>query len=152
MAVNKKVMGQPTKYRDKYCTEIVEYFESKPRFEIVTEGKYTKDGALLEEKEIKKPLGPPTLYGFAVSIQVCRETLTIWAAAHPEFDKAVRKCKSIQAEFIVLNSMEGISPTAFSIFMMKNNFNWTDRIEQKVDATVTTLENLIGSSFEGDEE
>lgn len=148
----KKTLGQPTKYKEEYCTSIVEYFESKPRFEIVKEGKYTKEGVLLEEKEIKKPLGPPTLYGFAAQIGVCRESITDWSNKHPKFDKAVRKCKAIQGEFIVLNSMEGISPTAFSIFMMKNNFNWTDRIEQKVDATVTTLENLIGSSFDGDEE
>ncbi len=54
--------GRPSKYNPKFCGEIVEW---------------TKEGN--------------SLLGFALSIGVTRETLGIWAEAHPEFFEAKKE-------------------------------------------------------------
>lgn len=131
-------MGQPTKYKEEYAEDIIEFFLKYKRYEVD------------EETGKKSPLTPPTFSGYAVHLGVCRDTLMDWRERHPEFNKAYKAAKVIQERHIVENSMEGVAPTAFAIFMMKNNHGWTDKIEQKVDQTVT-LESLVDSSFEGPE-
>lgn len=130
-------VGQPSKYEERYCEHIIEFFKSYPKYEID------------EETGKKSPLTPPTFYAYAAHLNVCRDTLLDWRDAHPKFRSAYKAAKDIQAQHIVENNMEGVAPTAFSIFMMKNNHGWTDRIEQKIDQTVT-LESLVDSSFEGE--
>ena len=111
---------------------------------------YDSKGNLKSAREVKKPLAPPTYYAYAAHINVCIDTLKDWTRAHPEFKTAYEKARAIQGQHIVENSMEGIAPTAFAIFMMKNNHGWTDKVESKVEQK-TTLEGLISKSFEDDE-
>lgn len=60
--------GQPTLYREEYCTGIVEHCRS---------------GA--------------SITSYAASIGVCRDTITNWANAHPQFFAAVKSAKAAAA-------------------------------------------------------
>lgn len=140
-------MAKPTKYTKEMPDKLLKYFEDKKRFEIEIVKKFSKDGDLLEEKEVKRPLSPPTIEGFGAENKIGKSTLYDWAARYPEFKEAMEIAKQIQADHIIANSMEGLNNNAFPIFMMKNCHNWTDRVEQKIESNVT-LEKLVGDSFE----
>lgn len=133
----KKPVGRPTKYKTQYCEEIVKYFkEMAAPIEIEVKGK----------TEFIDPKKPPTLYGFAAQIGVCIDTIHEWGTQHDKFSDAVKESKAIQAKFIIEGGMSGNTNTAFSIFMMKNNFNWTDKTQAEVTNKVT-LEDLIDGSM-----
>ena len=140
-----------SRYKEEYCEGIVEFFITYKKSKEVIENKYNKDGAIIGETVITKPLTPPTFYAYAREIDVCRDTLHEWSQRYPKFAAAYKKAKGIQAQHIVENSMEGVAPTAFSIFMMKNNHGWTDKIESKIESTVTTLEGLVGESHNNED-
>lgn len=138
MKEENKKLGRPTKYKEKYCEEIVKYFKEK------CEPIKSKDK---DGKEVLKPASrPPTLYGFAANIGVCIDTIHEWGQKHDAFSDAVKRCKAIQAQFVIEGGMSGDTNTAFSIFMMKNNFNWSDKVQQEVNTRVT-LEDLIDQSM-----
>lgn len=149
--LKKRGPGAPTLYKEEYCSGIVIFFRERfPRYKEVEEHTFDKLGNIVHTKILEKPLPPPTFSAYAVHLDVCLDTLKDWTRAHPEFALAYSKAKAIQQQFIIDNSMSNISPTAFSIFMLKNNHGWTDKIEQKVDAKVT-LEDMVAQSFEGPE-
>lgn len=135
-------------YKPEFCKEIIEFFLSYDRYENVEVEHYSK-GEYTHSTFRKEPLPPPTLAGYAVKLGVCTDTIQEWKKRHPDFGKAVRSALAIQKQFIIDNSMTNISPSAFSIFMMKNNHNWTDRVEQKVETKVT-LEDLVNESVTTD--
>lgn len=141
--------GRPSNYKEEYVQEIVTFFEERELFREEIEKKVTKEGELIEVP-VKQVNGPPTYAGFAKKIGVCLDTLKNWTRAHPEFNAAYEKCRAIQAEHIIQINMENKGNTAFSIFMMKNNHGWTDKVESKVETNVK-LENLVENSFEGPE-
>lgn len=145
----KRPVGRPTKYKPEYCQDIIEFFESHPLTITKVKTIRHKDGSV-EEEEYEAPGKPPLLYRYAQKLGVTRDTLHEWGTQHPDFSDALKKAKDIQAGFIVDNAMTDIGPTTFSIFMMKNNHNWSDRVEQKVE-TKMSLENLVGRSFEDNE-
>lgn len=103
---------RPTKYKEEYCDEIVEYFKRAPL-----------------KQHLGSPNPPPTLYGFAASIGVCHDTLNEWKKHYPRFSAAIKRAKALQADFIIHNAMTGNAPAAFSIFMMKNIAGWKDKSE-----------------------
>jgi len=141
-------LGQPPKYKKEYCAELINYFASRERTREVEVKTIDRNGIEHVSHKVE-PIGPPTIMGFAIELGVARSTLYLWADEYKEFSVAMEMAKDIQGEHIVQNSMEGKSPTAFSIFMMKNNHGWTDRIEQKTEVTAK-LEDIIGGSFAED--
>ena len=144
------LVGQPTKYKPEYCTAIIEYFTEFERYEdVVTKRFFNKDGEETGNETTRRPLPPPTFYGFARKCGVCRDTVHQWSLKIPEFKLAYAEAKAIQGQFIIENAMCNISPQNFSKFMMENNFGWTSHVKQEVTNKVT-LESLIGESMEGE--
>jgi hypothetical protein len=98
----KKVEGRvvpfrgSNKYREEYCDRILDYFTVE-RTRIVEEIVKGKDGDRVVE--VEKPNAPPTLYGFAASIGVCRDTLFEWTKKHEKFAAAVKMAKDMQADY-----------------------------------------------------
>lgn len=145
---SKKAVGRPSKYDPKYCEEIIEYFlKDEPFREKMNKVYDEKSGEYKEEPTgIRIPNRPPTLFGFAASIDTCYATLKKWKKEHPEFSAAVGRAKAIQADFVAGNAMIGIAPHSFSKFMMQNISPWVDKTENKVSGKVT-LESLVDGSF-----
>ncbi|MCK5616611.1 hypothetical protein KAR91_82890 [Candidatus Pacearchaeota archaeon] len=104
--------GAPTKYREKYCEEIIEYFSGKPYRTV---------------KGIDKANDFPSYAGFSGKIGVSRETLHEWKRTHPKFSDAYRKCKQLQEHFLMTNGLKGLYNGPFAIFTAKNVIGWTDK-------------------------
>lgn len=117
-------VGAPTKYDDKYCDLIIEYFSVKP---------YEKKGDKVEASDI------PTFAGFAAKMGIHRETLLNWTKEHEKFFDAFKKAKDLQENWIVVNGNKGLINPAFAIFTAKNVLNWRDKKEIDVTGTVEKL-------------
>ena len=127
---NNKV-GCPTKYDDKYCQEIIDYF-NKPAYEPIM---IKDDEGVLsvatnkQDKPLMKPCSLPTKEGFAFSIGIHCETLTNWAKKHNDFFEAFKKAENLQKNILIQNGLIGNYEKTFAIFVAKNV---TDMKDQQV--------------------
>lgn len=122
--------GRPTKYKPKYCQEIIKYFNIEPWREIYDIYTY-KDGTTKETKRlIANDL--PTLEGFATKIDVNIDTLNDWGKKHPEFLRAKEKAQALQKDILIKNSLAGLYQGNFAIFVAKNVTDMKDRTETDI--------------------
>lgn len=135
--------GRPTLYKDEYPEKMVAFFNVDKTQKVTLERtkKYNKDGTLIQDTEKYKiiPNDLPTFEAFARSIDVSDRTLENWYNAvvdseadeperkHPEFFRAYNRCKGLQKEFLVDNGLQGNSPPATTIFVLKNVTDMTDK-------------------------
>jgi DNA-packaging protein gp3 len=127
--------GRPTKYRPKFCEDLIKYFDIEPHFETPVTITF-KNGTTKEEVKLM-PSDLPTLAGFAVKIGVHRDTITEWATAkdnkgqlkHPEFSVAIKRAKEFQENILVTNGLQGLYAQPFAILTAKNILNWRDKNE-----------------------
>ena len=128
-----KYKTRPSKYKPEYCQKIIEYFSQSKyqNFKETTREVNTKlkegehKGSKAKIKTRTNNLPPlPTLYGFAASIGVCRDTLYEWSNVHDEFSYAMKEAKQYQADLIVQATFAGAANAAFATLLMKNNFGW----------------------------
>lgn len=140
--------GAPTKYKPEYCEAIIKYFNrQKTQQQIIGRIKrYAKDGTLIADEEKYKvvPNDLPTFEGFAREIDVSVRSIERWAIAllkpdaiegeaeykklkFPDFCRAYNICKGLQKEFLVDNGLQGNSPPATTIFVLKNVTDMTDK-------------------------
>jgi hypothetical protein len=105
--------GRPSKYDPDYCEQIVEF---------------CKDGA--------------SISSFAASIAVCRDTISEWATAHPEFSAAVKAAKARVAAWYDKTGRKiaenGGGNATLCIFGLKNfdSEDFRDVQEQKHSGTI----------------
>jgi len=130
--------GQPTKYRPIYCKKIIKFFD-KPSTRTVNETFYYKNGDE-KVKEIEVPNELPTIDLFAMSIGVDDTTLLNWGKKHKEFFAAYQKAKKLQENIWLQNSLRGLYPSQFAIFIGKNVFDYKDKTEQDINEKVTIVE------------
>lgn len=129
----KEDTGRPTKYKEEYCEQIIEFFNKDPYEAIEIEvtdddGNVRKTVATDKSGDpILKPCQLPTKEGFAISIGVHRETLINWAKAHPEFFDAIKTCEMMQENILVQNSLIKAYDKTFAIFTAKNVMGWSDK-------------------------
>ncbi len=109
----KKKMGRPTKYKKKYCEEVI--------------------------KAMAKGLGAEA---FAGMIGVNRDTIYHWINTREDFSDAVSQGKMKMALFfeqmgIDQNTGDGAKgfSAAMYIFTMKNKLGWTDKQEVRQEIT-----------------
>lgn len=115
--------GQPTKYREEYCEEMIKFF----KVECVT---FTSRG----EKRVTKF---PTFERFALNIGVHHQTLLNWCDAHAKFFEAYKKCKEIQKDLLIEGGLSGHYNAAFTMFLAKNVTDLKDK--QEVEHTVDEI-------------
>lgn len=100
--------GRPTLYRPEYCDAIVAHMA---------------EGA--------------SATSFAASVGVCRETISEWAATHPEFSVAVKKGKAACATWWEAlgrkNAATGAGSATLVIFGLKNMAPDEWREKQEID-------------------
>lgn len=125
-----KRVGAPSKYRRKYCAELIDFFENaEPNYELPVEVQDKHGDVTTKMTRVANP--PPFLTKFARNIGVSRETLYEWGRVHPEFSDALKRAKEIMEEFLIENTLNGNYAQSFAIFMAKNTIHWTDKTEQK---------------------
>lgn len=134
--------GRPTKYKEKYCEEIVEFFSVPPYEDKVTES-YNKMGR--EIKTYHRGANDiPFLSGFARKIGVCHDTILEWAEKHEGFSVALKKAKELQEEFLITNGLLGLYNSTFAIFTAKNITDMRDQQNIQVDALI---EGAVGVAY-----
>lgn len=117
------ILGRPTKYKEEYCSQIVDHM---------------KRGLSIES--------------FAGVIGVHKDTLYEWKATYPDFSDALKQGEAQSLLFWELLGIDGangkipnFSASSF-IFNMKNRFDWKDKREIKSETKVTEFK--IGFSDE----
>ena len=134
--------GRPTKYKEEYCQELIDYFNIDHVRGI---NKETKDGRIVE---VIVGNSLPLLTGFANKIGVVRSTLYLWAnetnedgtLKNPEFSNAYARAKEMQEDMLVSNALNGMYDTKFAVFAAKNMIGWRDKQEidhSSKDGTMT---------------
>jgi hypothetical protein len=123
-------IGRPTKYKKRYCRDIIEFFDVAAVVER-TKTITTKNGSVIEEP-VYLPCILPTVVGFARKLGVCRDTLHEWASKHKDFSDAFKRAKELQEEIWSQNSLQGLYNPRFSEFFGINIMGWNKReiIEQ----------------------
>ena len=108
--------GRPTKYKPEYCEELIEFF--------------TRDLYTVDDEGKVRPNALPTLEAFSDLIGVDTDTLAEWGRVHPEFSGAVKRAKAKQADMLANGGLRGVYKETMSIFLLKNNHGYTDKVEQ----------------------
>ena len=123
--------GRPTKYKEEYCDEMIDFFKSFliPKERIKTDGIKSTSTELVAEY--------PTFMDFTEHINVSYKTLFNWQDKHKEFLHTYKKCQQIQHEIIKKFAISGAFNASFSIFAMKNIAGWRDKIEIEQKSEVT---------------
>lgn len=112
--------GRPTKYDEKYCDELVEFFDRRPN---------TNSDGEITACEF------PTFERFAYNIGVHRETILNWVDKHPSFFDAYKKAKDLQKDILIQNGLMGGYDRTFAIFTAKNVTDMRDRVEQSIEVS-----------------
>lgn len=133
-------MGRPTKYKEEYCEQVVEFFNQQPYSFVEIEqeddeGNVTKSVALDKfGNAIKVPCPLPTKERFAFNIGVHRETLINWANSHKNFFDAIKKAEDLQKDILIQNGLVQAYDKTFAIFVAKNVTDMKDK--QDINTTL----------------
>lgn len=132
----RKDEGRPTKYEERFCQEIVEFFTVAEKFDkIVIEHEEKldmSDGTKISKDKYKLvPKAPPFFEDFARHIGVHYATLREWTTSHVEFSEAYNTAKHLQKAMLVQNGLAGLYPPASFIFVAKNITDMVDESTQK---------------------
>ena len=133
--------GAPTKYKEEYCEEIIEYFRVPPEI-VEYKREYYQNGNLKSEYPIVRGNEFPTFQGFADKIGVHYDTLKEWYSIHEEFSEAYMRAKQLQEKIWLTNGMNNLYNSQFAQFFGKNCLGYKDK--QEVEHTGNLkLEDLI---------
>jgi hypothetical protein len=131
-------MARPTKYKKKYIKEMLDYFKSgyerylSHDFSDVEATKYVidkKGGKTKMTKKTKSIVRLPTLFNFAMKIDVNTSTLSEWASKHPEFSNALSTCKEMVADIAIQGSANNLIQANVAKLIIMNSSDWTDKQE-----------------------
>lgn len=120
-----------TKYDDKYCDELIEWFIKgmNDDGEVIYEERY-KDGEVVTRiPKMIRPPKLPTFELFAASIGVTKRTLYNWADEHRRFSLAMQIAKNIQLGVIKVNGSNKTFDSNFSKFLCINEHDMTDKVQ-----------------------
>lgn len=119
-------MGRPTKYKHKYCNQLVKFFDSEP-YEDVEIPHYSKTGKKrVVWTDIKRmPNKLPTLRDFAKHIGVGISSIYRWldekdSSFHPKFRDAFICAQEIRKWFLIQNGLQGLYNPLFAKFTAIN--------------------------------
>lgn len=102
-----------------------------PKWKTVEELKEQIDAYFLSLEDPDKPgyyLRPPTITGLALALGTNRETLCNYEEKD-EFLDTIKEAKGKCEQWVEENAMLGKANATFSIFNLKNNYNWKDKTE-----------------------
>lgn len=115
--------GRPSLYKPEYIEKMLDFFRRD--YTMVVDNK-------------REACNFPSIARFAVNIGVNKSTIYEWADKHPQFSVALKKCKEMQEDIIVNNSLKGSYNANFAQFLLKNNFAYKDKheVEQKTEIKI----------------
>lgn len=120
--------GCPTKYKEEYCQDIINYFNIQPQFCMYKE-EYFQNGQLKSKTPILTANQFPTFQGYADKIGVHIDTLHEWKSKHIKFSEAYMRAKQLQEKIWLVNSMSNLYNAQFAQFFGKNCLGYKDKQE-----------------------
>ena len=121
----RKPAGRKTKYKRRYCQEIITFF-ARPHFVTKTiHYTSTKGKPWTREETTARPV--PLMCEFAHSINVYHSTVLDWVKQVSEFHEAFIHAQTLQLAH--LNAVTGTNSynSNWAIFMAKNTSSWRDK-------------------------
>lgn len=96
-------------------------------------------------KDCDKKEKPYTMSGLAYALNIDRKTLINYSK-EGEFFHTIKKAKQKVEQQLEENALIGKGNSTFTIFNLKNNFEWKDNVEVKTNAIedLTTLADMLG--------
>ncbi len=111
--------GRKSKYKKRYCEDIVKFFETKEKF--------------------------PTIEGFCCTIFISKQTLHRWVEEFPEFSDAYAQSKRLQKANLINGGMDGKYNSTFTKFVAVNCTDMVEKTEVRTEAKIT----LSSSEIDG---
>jgi uncharacterized protein YktA (UPF0223 family) len=102
-------MGRPTKYKKRYCKDIIAFFNDP-----------VNDNPL------------PLFYNFAANIDVCVDTLHEWRSVHPEFSESYKKAKEILRRKYWEKALAGDLEKTIAIFFGKVVLGYSEKTVNEI--------------------
>ena len=128
------------KYKEEYCTKLLEYF-SKPSTRVEYKKTYVK-GELSSETPILLPEEYPTFELFAASIGVSVRALADWRDKYPQFADAYARAKEIQLGKLTSCAVMGLYNPLYAKFEAVNNHNQKDKSEVETNVSAVDEKTL----------
>ena len=134
--------GRPSKYDEKYCKEIIDYFRNAPIYKDVDREVYDKKTECVVNIKIREPQPCPTFVEYADIIGVDVDTLKEWANVHKEFSASKKKAKEFQEKWLLNAGGLGYFKDSMAIMSLKANHKWKDRaeIDNNMSGNITVME------------
>lgn len=134
----KNKVGAPTKYKEEYCEEVIEYFRVPPTI-VDYKIEYYQNGNVKSKIPLIRGNEFPTFQGFADKIGVNYDTLKEWCKVHEEFSEAYMRAKQLQEKIWLTNGMNNLYNAQFAQFFGKNCLGYKDKqeVEQSGDVKNT---------------
>lgn len=126
----KNLVGRPTKYKKKYCQDIVAWFDVE-----VPKPERFKD-KMGKIDHTAPPFAPPTLYGYCAEIGISIQTIFNWCKDHPEFLDAYNAAKTLSNKILMEASLQGSFNPQFAKLAAVNMMGWSEKIDQTLNAKV----------------
>ena len=131
--------GRPSKYRKRFCQDIIDFFSTEP-FEDI-EIPHRKGGEVVWTDITRRPNILPTLTQFARNIGVWIPTVYNWAdpghaSYHKEFLDALTHARRIRKDFLIQNGLFGLYPPASFKFVAVNLTDMRDKTDTELSGEV----------------
>lgn len=130
--------GRPSLYKPEYADAIVAYFKRVANASIEV-------GKDAQENSKITGVGFVTFEGFAGEIGVDSDTVLAWRSAlnpdgtlkYPEFARAYKQCKTIQADLLIRGGLTGAYKGGFATMSAMNLIGWKTQAETHIEHAVT---------------
>lgn len=131
--------GRPTKYKPKYCQQLIKFFDVEPYKDVkIPHYKGKGKSRELVWSDIKRMANKlPTLRNFAKKIKVGISTVYDWlnvnhASYQKEFSDAFTCAQKVRKWFLIENGLNGCYNPLFAKFVAINITDMTDKQELKM--------------------
>lgn len=135
--------GRPTKYKKRYCRDIIAYFDVpyfvKKKVVKIVKGKPIECG-------VEVPNRIPLFDGFCREIGISQRTLLNWIEKYDDFFLAYERAKGLQKEMLVYLSINNYLNPTYAIFLTKNITDLKDKVETDITSAGEKVESVNLSS------
>lgn len=131
-----KPNGRPTKYKEEYCKQIIEFFNrplwEKKKISILDRGRMVL-------KDVEVPCQLPTIERFALNLGVHKDTVYEWAKEHKNFSDALCVAKQAQQEILIQHGLNGHYKEGFAKFVAVNFTDMKEKVQQEINSQMNIV-------------
>jgi len=135
-----KKTGRPSRYKERFCQDIIKFFDVEP-WETPRTERRDGDGNVSIEEGKRQYRRMPSLLGFAKSVGVDYVTVYRWVDEkgdqfHPEFCKAYNVAMKLRKQWLIDVGLSGLAPANSFKFVAVNCSDMRDKHEHDVKSEI----------------